>query len=419
MNRIFFGWWVLAGLFLIYTASNGIVIFTLPLISPALMEEFGWNQAQVTRPATIFYFATGLMSPISGYFLDRLSAKIIMLLGVVAVTVALGFHPFITTLVELMAIYLVFSAGLATGGLLPSMVLLTRWFARYRGIAIGILLLSGTLGGAIFSLMVRNTLAAYGWREAIIMLTVVGGAMMILSVLFLVRNHPRDMGLNPDGAESPPEPAKIAPEAPSAGGGPTLLDAIKSPISYFLIFTTGTVWFCVVGVIVHQPIYLNQDLSVDISMVALIVSVYFWFSVMGYLLFGYLADHFNKSHIMLLAVINLALGLILLRIVEADDRVTVFAYAAIFGMGFSGAFSMVQLTIAEHFAGNDYGRILGVFVFIDTMAGGLGIFVLGEMRVALGSYIPAFNLMIALCVIAAICVIIINQQSKHRVRVTA
>ena len=80
---------------------------------------------------------------------------------------------------------------------------------------------------------------------------------------------------------------------------------------------------------------------------------------------------------------------------------------------------MVQLTIAEHFAGNDYGRILGVFVFIDTMAGGLGIFVLGEMRVALGSYIPAFNLMIALCVIAAICVMIINQQSKHRVRVTA
>ena len=85
MNRIFFGWWVLVGLFLIYTASNGIVIFTLPLISPALIEEFGWNQAQVTRPALIFYFATGFMSLISGALLDRLPAKIIMLLGMVLI----------------------------------------------------------------------------------------------------------------------------------------------------------------------------------------------------------------------------------------------------------------------------------------------------------------------------------------------
>jgi len=160
-------------------------------------------------------------------------------------------------------------------------------------------------------------------------------------------------------------------------------------------------------------------LGMDMSMVALVVSVYFWFSIMGYLLFGYLADHFNKSHIMLLAIISLALGLILLRIMEGDERVIVFAYAAIFGMGFSGGFSMVQLTIAEHFSGNDYGRILGVFVFIDTMAGGLGIFVLGEVRVALDSYIPAFNLMIAMCAIAAICVVIMNQLSKHRVRVIA
>ena len=40
--RVFYGWYVLGGLFTVYAVSNGVTNFTLPLFYPSLMEEFGW-----------------------------------------------------------------------------------------------------------------------------------------------------------------------------------------------------------------------------------------------------------------------------------------------------------------------------------------------------------------------------------------
>ena len=48
-------WSVLSGLFLVYMASNGITLHTLPILYPELMEEFGWRESEVTLPATVFF----------------------------------------------------------------------------------------------------------------------------------------------------------------------------------------------------------------------------------------------------------------------------------------------------------------------------------------------------------------------------
>jgi MFS family permease len=93
--------------------------------------------------------------------------------------------------------------------------------------------------------------------------------------------------------------------------------------------------------------------------------------------------------------------------------VMIFAYAVIYGMGAAGVFAMIQLVIAKHFAGQAYGKILGIFTFVDTMASALGIQVIGAMRVASDSYIPAFNLMIMMCAIAAVCVIVVNRLNRR------
>ncbi len=414
MGRIFFGWWVLAGLFLIYAASNGIVIFTLPLFYPELIKEFGWNEAEVTRPATVFFVAAGVLHPFGGALLDRFSARRLMLVSFGTVAVALSFYPFVNSLGQLMGIYIAFGLGFGMGGLVANMLVLTRWFVRYRGIAVGILLIGASLGGAAFPLIVRQTLVGSGWREASILLAVLGGAMMILPLVFLVRNHPRDLGLNPDGAEQQTEPPKVVKRIEAQrSDGPTLLEAIKSPTFYLLAFVTGALWFCIVGMLQHQSIYLGQDLGVDRSVLPLVFSVFFWAGIVGKASFGYLSDHFNTGRVMLISIINLALGFIVLRTLDVGETAMMFAFAMISGVGFSGVFTMVQLMIAESFVGRAYGKILGVFTFVDTMAGALGIQVIGSMRVALGSYSPAFNLMIMICLVAAACVIGLNQFSKR------
>lgn len=413
MSRIFLGWWVLFGLFITYTASNGILISTLPLFYPELIKEFGWNEAQVTLPATLFFLGTAVMAPVAGYLVDRWSARIVMVIGVIIITVALGFYPFISSLAQLNVLHIGFAFGLALGGLLPSMLILTRWFVRYRGISVGILLMASSFGGAIFPLIIRDTLVDEGWRAALLILAIAGGVMMILPLLLWVRSHPRDANLHADGGDGSSDSNEAKEGALPTNTGLTLKEAVKLPVFYLLAFATATLWFCIIGMLQHQSIYLGQDLAIDMETLPLVFSVFFWCAMFGKFIFGFLSDHFNRGHIMLLAVINLGIGLIIVRMAESGGIITIYAYAAVYGAGYSGAFTMIQLMIAEFFAGHAYGKILGVFIFIDTVAGALGTRILGEMRVAFGSYIPGFNLMIALCAIASICIIVMNQLNKR------
>jgi MFS family permease len=154
-------------------------------------------------------------------------------------------------------------------------------------------------------------------------------------------------------------------------------------------------WFCISGVIQHQSIYLGSDLSLPGARLAQVFSLFFASSVVGKVLFGWLSDRYSKVNIMLLATVNLTVGLVVFRMVDGDSFFSILLYAVVYGVGFSGAFTMIQLMIAELFAGPTYGKILGVFVFIDTLAGAIGIGALGRIRVATESYIPAINLLSA------------------------
>ncbi|MDG2318928.1 MAG: hypothetical protein P8L79_01585 [Rhodospirillaceae bacterium] len=90
-------------------------------------------------------------------------------------------------------------------------------------------------------------------------------------------------------------------------------------------------------------------------------------------------------------------------------------YAVIYGIGFSCAFTMIQLMIAELFAGPTYGRILGVYVFIDKLVGAMGIAALAQLRVMSDNYYPVINMMIGLCVAAFVCVYV-SQRTTVQVR---
>ncbi|NNL99670.1 MAG: MFS transporter, partial [Gammaproteobacteria bacterium] len=292
--RVFSGWWVLLGLFLIYTANNGILINTLPLFYPELIKEFGWNEEQVTRPATLFFIVAAVLTPFIGALFDRFSTRLIMVIGILAVAAALIVYPQVKSLGQLTAVYMVFALGLAGAGLVPNMLILTRWFRRYRGIAVGILLMGSSIGGALFPLIARNTFVNQGWREAVMLVAIVGTVMMLASIVLLVRNRPEDKGLAPDGDAV--APAEV--DAPTAAPGMTLGQAARTPAFYLLMFATGGMWFCIVGVIQHQAIFLGQDLGVSDAVLPVVLSVFFCSAVAGKLLFGYLGDRFNKTFIM-------------------------------------------------------------------------------------------------------------------------
>lgn len=410
--RVFYGWWVLGGLFMMYAISNGISNFTLPLFYPSLMDEFGWNQEEVTRPAAIKFLFASLYNLAVGFLLDRYSPRPIMGMGALIMVFGLVSFLFMDNLWHFTFIYLLLAFGLSMCGLIPSMVTTSRWFTKYRGRAVGILLMASSFGGAVLPLIIRDSLSADAWRDAIVILAALAFVFMFLPVLWPLRSKPEDMHTTPDGlseAESEAEETKKL----GVAGGVSLGQALRMPMYYYLQVATGVLWFCISGVVQHQSIYLGRDQGLDGSSLALVFSLFFWCSIFGKFIFGYLSDHFAKVNIMMLAIVNLAAGLLILRFVEGAPVEMIYLYAIVYGIGFSGAFTMIQLMIAELFSGPTYGRILGSFVFVDTIAAAAGIALIGQIRVRADSYIPAIDMMLGMAGIALLCVFAIRRAASQ------
>ncbi len=410
--RIFYGWFVLGGLFSIYAISNGISNFTLPLLYPSLMDEFGWNEEQVTRPAAVKFLFASVYNLVIGFLLDRYAPRPIMAAGALIMVFGLVAFIFMDNLWHFTFIYLLFAFGLSMCGLIPSMMTTSRWFTKYRGRAVGVLLMASSFGGAVLPLIIKGSLEMGDWRQAIMILAAIAFVFMFLPVLWPLRARPEDMGTTPDGL-SVAESESAETKRLGIAGGASLGEAVRMPIFWYLQIATSVLWFCISGVLQHQAIFFREQ-GLSGGQMAEVFSIFFWCSIIGKFIFGWLSDHFSKSNIMLLAILNLAAGLVILRFAEGGGINMLYVYALVYGIGFSGAFTMIQLMVAELFTGPTYGRLLGIFVAADTISAAAGISAIGAIRVYAGSYIPAIDLMLALAAIALLAVFAVKRIVTQR-----
>ena len=384
-------WLVLGGLMLVYAASNGVIVHTLPLLYPKLIGEFGWTTMQMTLPATAFMIFGAITSPPAGILFDRFSPRILIMCGSGGIVVSLVLYSFVTELWHMVAVYLLFGLSLSFSGLTAMMVVLTRWFDKLRGRAIGLLLMSSSFGGAVFPLLLGLGTEQYGWRMALVIVAAGALALTFVPLWLMIRDRPTS-----------------APTGTKTGlityGGPTLRSALRNPTFYLLALATGSMWFAIVALLQHQSIYLVRDVGIGQATLPIVFSVFFSCSIIGKFAFGWLGDLIDNDLALIASICTFAASLVVVRQMSPESSAMLYSYAILAGIGFSGVFTTIQLSIAGHFAGGSYGKILAILVMIDSLAGGLGTAVIANIRDQSGSYVFGFNLLLGLCVFAAISV---------------
>lgn len=411
-------WMVLAGLMLVYAASNGIVFHTLPILYPTLIEHFDWSTSEVSIPATAFLIFGAVTTVPAGVLLDRHSPRLILTFGSAGVILGLALLSMVTELWHVVAVYLLFGVSLSLCGLTASMVVLTRWFDTNRGRATGILLMSSSLGAAIFPLLLGYGIEVAGWRGALLFFSAISAILTLVPMAFLIRNSPETKMLNeehedkfathrddPEGAFSKKSPASA---------GPTLRETLKSYKFYLWAFSTGAMWFSIVAILQHQSIYMARDVGVNKSLLPSIYSLLFICSVSGKLGFGWIGDSIDKEMALILSIVTFGIGVLMLSDASSANITLLYVTVAILGFGFSGVYTTIQVSLAQQFAGPSYGKILAILLMIDSLAGGLGTSVVARMRDSSGSYSSAFGLMLCLCIAAIICVGAIKMKTPKR-----
>src|SRR3954451_21879369 len=198
---------VAATSFVALFAVVGLALYGLPFYYDFMVTEFGWSRTQVTSGNAISKLIVGpLFGFLAGWIVDRFGPRRLMMAGILMAGGALIGLAHMTALWMFYLFYLFNALGYVCGGPLSNQVLLSRWFERSRGKAMGFAYLGIGIGGTLVAKLSPRLVEAFGWRGALQALGVLI-VLLALPLAYFVRDTPDD---RPD-AQRTPEP--IAPLA--------------------------------------------------------------------------------------------------------------------------------------------------------------------------------------------------------------
>ncbi len=383
---------VAANAFLTLFSLVGLSFYGLPFFYDFMVQEFGWSRATVTSGNAVAKIIVGpLFGFLAGWIVDRFGPRRLMLAGILMGGFAVVGLSQMSALWMLYFFYLFNALGYVCGGPLPNQVLLSRWFDKARGKAMGFAYLGIGVGGAVVPQLARWLESRLGWHAALATL----GLLMIaiaFPMAWFVKEHP-------EGYEK-----KTAELAPPLGG------ILKSKAFYLLAIGSMCSIGAVGGTNQHLKLFMSLDLKYSQAQAANVISLVLASSIIGRLLMGWLADRFPKKYVMLLIYAMVSTAIPLLYFAETPGVIYIFAIA--FGIAFGGDYMIIPLMAVELFGLKVMGRVMGIILTADGLAEALSPMLVGRLYDVSKSYANGFASLIGLAVIGAIAIAMLPRKTE-------
>jgi sugar phosphate permease len=383
---------IAATAFLSLFSLVGLSFYGLPFFYDFMVKEFGWDRATITSGNAFGKIIIGpLFGFLAGWIIDKFGPKRLMMTGVLMGGIALIGLSQMTALWMFYFFYLFNAIGYVCGGPLPNQVLLSRWFDKARGKAMGFAYLGIGIGGAVVPWIAYTLTQNFGWHNALMML----GIMMIaiaLPMIWFVKESPNDQA----------NTQKVA-EKPIAIG-----HVVKSWPFYLLAIGSMASIGAVGGTNQHLKLFLSVDQGFSQAESARIISLVLTSSIIGRLLMGFLADRFPKKYIMLLIYSLVSCAIPLLYFTSTPG--VIYIFAVVFGIAFGGDYMIIPLMAAELFGLKVMGRVMGLVLTMDGLAEALSPMLVGYLHDLSKNYVNGFAALIAMAVIGAIAVALLPKK---------
>ncbi len=134
---LWYGWVILAVVFIVMAVMVGIRN-SLGFFFKAVAGEFGWSRAQTAGAYSVGMLLQSICSPLFGSMGERWSLRWMMALGVLFGGAALLIGSSIGGLVQFYLMYALLNIGFAASTFVPEVQILSNWFVKRRGLAMGI-----------------------------------------------------------------------------------------------------------------------------------------------------------------------------------------------------------------------------------------------------------------------------------------
>ncbi len=387
--------YVVATAFLSLFALVGIAYYGLPFFYDFMTKEYGWSRTVVTSGNAAGKLLVGpLFGFIAGWMIDRYGPRRMMISGSLMMGVSLIGLGFSSSL-PMFYMFWVFNAlGYVCGGPLPCQVLVSRWFDKNRGKAMGIAYLGIGTGGALVPLLSAGLEKQYGWHLAL-------GALGILIMLialpmaYFIKEPKQKKEFKKAGEKMVP-----------------IGNILKNPYFYLLAIGSMSCMGAVGGISQHIKYYLN-DLHFTQSEAAHVMSLVLLFSLGGRVLMGWLSDLIHRKYVMILIYLLVAVSIPLLLIPDFFGRI--YLFSILFGIGLGGNYMIIPLMAADLFGVRALGRTMGIILVADGVAESLFPMLVGALyNDAAKSYAVGFIMLICLALTGAMIVAFLPKTSVYK-----
>lgn len=383
-RRMFYGWWIAFACASCILLTGGTFYYGFGLLVNPLEDEFGWSRAAVSVGFSLRTEVGGVAAPLVGVLVDRVGARILMVSGtfiVAAGFIALGL---VGSLLAFYGAIVLIAIGMsATLGGVPN-VIVTHWFRRKRGRALGIMGLGGGVSGVV-TIFFAWLIGQYGWRDAVI---ITGVLQLTLTLPFLlsIRNRPEDMGLQPDGEEVA-DSRHVETQRP-ADSGMTAKEALRSSVFWRVSLAFALANFTTTAVIVHQVPYLTGSAGMSDATAAGSITALTLLSILGRVGLGAASDYVSTKAVMGFCLLCIGIASALFITVS---EVWQLAYVLpLFALGHGGLVPVRSMLQAEYYGLRAFGSIQGLQLTVSTFGAFLGPILAGYLYDSVGNYQAAF-----------------------------
>jgi len=390
-QRIFYGWWVLAAATLASTIQSALFNVGAQALVLPLIREFDSTRTAVSVAFSLRRLEGGLTGPIEGYLIHWIGPRPYMMAGWVIFGLGLVAIGLCQNIYQFYAAFLLVTLGQSVAGFLPIVTVLINWFDKWRGRAIAIYQLGGSIGALLVPVLSWFILNV-GWRQTMI---VVGCAVIVMGVPLAaaMRPRPEDYGYLPDGA-SPSGPITggtldnpNSENKPQDGTHATLGEALRSRSFWFLGLSHSagiTAW----GALQVHQIPAMVDIGIEELAAAGILSYTLVISALGRLIGGFLGDIAGPKKITALAFICQGFSVVILAFATSLTHVLIFA--TIFGIAFGTRGTLMTVLRAEVFGRENFSRLAGLMDPLSSVTVLISPIFAGFVFDTAGSYQTAF-----------------------------
>ncbi len=392
MKKPYYGWWVVAGAFILLFCSTGTQFYTFPVFFEAIVNDTGWARAQTAAALSVGMFVSGITGMVIGGLLRKTGIKAITISG--CVIAGIGFY-LLSTMEQLWQLYVYYGLIVAVGAtciaLIPNLSAVESWFTQKRSTALGIATVGIGVGGAVMAPLANWLISIYSWQTAFLFMA---GIITLLGipVSAIIMRTPR-------GSERTKTAIDETKLEVSLASGVTLRRALRSR-AFWSIAIAVMLWACAYGTgIVHQVAFA-VDIGIDRREAAGAVGLLAAFSIPGRLIFGKLGDIIDKRYVFMLGTLLQVIAFLIL--MKTTNLTMLYIYAGLIGLNIGSMAPILPAILADRFGHRHFASIYGAAFFTQTIGMVIGPVFGGWIFDNSGNYSFAFLIAAIISLVAVV-----------------